>query len=46
MAPKCVIAGFSREAKFFPNKYAEINIAAKFDAFICDVIAWLMPGFK
>ena len=37
MAPKCVRGGFSREAKFFLNKYAETNISAKFDAHIRDV---------
>ena len=37
MAPKCVWRGLSRGANFFPNKYAETNIPAKFDAFIRDV---------
>ena len=32
--PKCVRGRFSRRVNFFPNKYAETNISAKFDAFI------------
>ena len=42
MAPKCVRGGFSCGAKLFPNKYAETNIAAKFDAFVRDVNVWLI----
>ena len=36
MAPQCIRAGFSCGATKFPNKYAETNISAKFDAFIRD----------
>ena len=42
MAPKCVNDGFSRGATFFPNKYAETNIDAKFDAYIRNVNIWLI----
>ena len=40
MAPTCVRGGFSREAKLLLNKYAKINISAKFDAFISDINDW------
>ena len=44
MAPKYVRGGSSSGANFFPNKYAETNISAKFDAFIRDVTVWLIFG--
>ena len=42
MPPKSVRGGFSRGAKCIPNKYAETNISAKFEAFIRDVNTWLI----
>ena len=36
------MGGFSRRVKFIPNKYAETNISAKFNAFTRDVNVWLI----
>ena len=42
MAPKSIRDGFSRGIKIFPNKYAEINVSVKVDAFFRDVNVWLI----
>ena len=42
MAPKSIRDGFSRGIKIFPNKYAEINVSVKVDAFFRYVNVWLI----